>query len=413
MTRWVNYGLVAAGLCVACSPTSSTEDAAVLDTPATDAAMLDAPLPDGAVPDAPVLVDAPSGRDTAVPTDSPDAPLPTCGPPTMASVLVDEGEMVIWTSVGVDGDGEPQILGMPYIGAAQHHTRPLGTWSGSALSATETNGEMAVAADGTAHIVVHTLATMTSYDVVYAQRAPDGTWTETGTRIGAGTYPAIALDEDGVPHVTYRDGATFQYAVRESGGIWDVETAPSLPSPGISDLLIDADGTAHVAVQIIPTPGDTDLVYATRTSGGSWSSEVVDPLHGRGLDPTIAMDGAGTIHLVWVGDTLPFAVSYASRPAGGAWSSIESFGAGSVASWNPRIAVDALGRLHVIFRDHNWNLWYATRSPSGTWAPVSLRTDDIGPNTPSLVIDDSGRGHVSYATRGTGALMYGALTLCP
>jgi hypothetical protein len=117
----------------------------------------------------------------------------------------------------------------------------------------------------------------------------------------------------------------------------------------------------------------------------------VTPFH-----PTLAIDSAGNEHAVYSVKDLR-TLRYAKRPKGGAWSAWSDVGAIGI---NPSLAVDAQGRLHLIFYDGTSatpGFKYATRGPADTsWAIEIVKADAGVVISSSLTTDAAGGVHIAY-----------------
>lgn len=137
--------------------------------------------------------------------------------------------------------------------------------------------------------------------------------------VGEGFLSSIAVDENGVPHMSYvhrLDGknVVLKHAVR-TGGAWNVETVTTVSTEGAgaySSIAVDGDGNPHIAYD------DTvngELRYAVKM-GGIWSIETVDPDDG-GRGVSIVLDSQGVPHIGYqeISENRPV---YATK-SGGAW----------------------------------------------------------------------------------------------
>lgn len=105
----------------------------------------------------------------------------------------------------------------------------------------------------------------------------------------------------------------------------------------------------------------------------------------------LAVDSAGTVHMVWMAhkpDSWQKTVHYATRARDGAWTTPTKLADGFV----PEIAVDGLGRVHVIW---SWSgqLYYNERSAAGVWnTPLLLSPASFA----RLAADKHGGVHLLY-----------------
>ena len=158
---------------------------------------------------------------------------------------------------------------------------------------------------------------------------------------------------------------------------------------GPADLAgADGDGQPDAAPPECPAPGDV-------------KSETVDTLHEPGAYSSIAVDGAGAIHVSY----------YAAGPTpgpmggewhdarysvwrGGAWQSEDIYTPGVVGGYTA-LGLDPTGKVHVVFYDWGQrDLIHAWRESQG-WkpaAPLSTTYNDGWGN--DLAVDPSGTVHV-------------------
>ena len=205
---------------------------------------------------------------------------------------------------------------------------------------------------------------------------------------GSSYRPSIAIDGSGIVHVVwydYTDGAwgtdtEIMYANLTASG-WSNATVVSDDATHWNDgisrdpfLAIDGSGTVHV-VWRDETDGawgtDTEIMYANLTASG-WSNATVvsdDATHwndGISRDPSLAIDGSGTVHVVWYDETdgawgTDTEIMYANLTASG-WSNATVV-SDDATHWNddgsnyPSIAVDGSGTVHVVWRDETDGAW--------------------------------------------------------
>jgi hypothetical protein len=212
---------------------------------------------------------------------------------------------------------------------------------------------------------------------------------------GGTSYVSIAVDAGGYPHILYSGelaGMPMRYASWD-GYTWqkeDVSFRGGILSPS---LVLDPSGEPHV-VYIVGTGSEID--YAVR-SGGVWTSEPIAliPAGQQTLEASLALDSTGQPHVAY-DQVYDIGMHYAVKDASG-WSSIV-IDPGQ--RWDPALVVDSNDVPHMVFYDaEHGALNYASKS-SGDWCVETVEDDPselirIGRN-PNLVLDDSGRVHVSY-----------------
>ncbi|MFK7846085.1 MAG: T9SS type A sorting domain-containing protein [Rhodothermales bacterium] len=130
--------------------------------------------------------------------------------------------------------------------------------------------------------------------------------------------------DNGIVHTSSIDPASFggrgvEYARRSATGFWTVEGVGSIP-------IMYANGTSIVVgaddEPVIAYHNDTtrDLELAER-SGGTWNISVVDSAGETGRFPSMQLDDAGNLHIVYYQTIAPRAgiVRYAKQ-SNGAWT---------------------------------------------------------------------------------------------
>ncbi len=215
--------------------------------------------------------------------------------------------------------------------------------------------------------------------------APDVNLSETP---GNSTYPVVAVAPSGAVHVVWMEqeaGVAVLHRVRDTASsIWGVtETVVSGGDVvGYPAAAVDAAGALHV-VWVDAREGSQAIFARTRGANGAWGSESrVSPSGVNAQEPAIAASADGTLYVAWH-DTrvslLNREVYLQSKSASGSWdgsgaSDLRITNA-SAHSTRPSLLADALGNLHVLWkdrRDGNGELYYRVwRNPSLTGVPGS------------------------------------------
>nr|MDO8088570.1 hypothetical protein [Candidatus Sigynarchaeum springense]MDO8115690.1 hypothetical protein [Candidatus Sigynarchaeota archaeon] len=168
---------------------------------------------------------------------------------------------------------------------------------------------------------------------------------------------------------------------------------------------------------------DVDIYYKSwNMRTGQWSTiEVVSTgSTGDSDDPALCVDTVGNVHVAWednsdiAGSGIDYDIFYKVRDnVTGTWSATEVVSSESTAaSEHPSIALDAAGNVHVVWDDltnyggHNDNqldIFYKVRnSTTGAWNPVSIVTADSTQYAaqPSICIDNDNIIHMAYEDYG-------------
>ncbi len=191
-----------------------------------------------------------------------------------------------------------------------------------------------------------------------------------------------------------------------------------------SDIVVDKNGYIHV-VWYDWTVGewgtDEEIFYANYTNTG-WSnatciSDIYGWNNGSSENPRIDLDNNGNLHVVWNDDTpgewgTDQEIMYANRTATG-WSnatviSDDNTGWNNDDSYNPDIAIDNNGVIHVVWYDYTDGEWetdeeifYANCTTTG-WSNATCISDDYtlwndgASRFPIIAIDNNEYLHVVW-----------------
>ncbi len=184
--------------------------------------------------------------------------------------------------------------------------------------------------------------------------------------------------------------------VVESANSWVIERADiAKEAVGGDDHSLAVDGAGHLHLAY----GGDHLYYAWH-DGTSWHYEIVDDSRSVGNDASLALDSAGRPHIAYAArGGLKYAYS-----DGAQWY-IETIESGSDPSSGavPSLVLDSLDRPHIAYcRVENLSChelvhaWYNGAS----WQMETIDNYEVGYANPSLAIDASDRLHVAYVAHG-------------
>ncbi len=298
-----------------------------------------------------------------------------------------------------------------------HHRRRSGaTWSEAAV-VTQTGGQAlapALAADGRGRVHLVWQDRRAGDQICY--RCWNGASWDPEERIsrvsGRPFAPHVAADSLGRPHAVWLDVSGYDrelwYAHRTETGWGDeIKLAATEPAPVPWEVLVasGAGGRVHVIWED-HREGRPWAILAVRMEQGEWGA--VEPVSDSPADaffPAIALDARGTLHAAWTdsrnGDRDIYYRRWSSagwptagrssagwssagwptagwssagwptagRPTAG-WSLLERATADDGDAFQPTLAVDAQGILHMAWsdtRDGNREIYAMRREPDEPW----------------------------------------------
>jgi len=288
----------------------------------------------------------------------------------------------------------PQMFGLPSPTAGWAPPTSPDTWPVAELAATDPqpswNASPAIDSSGHLH-----LAYETSAGIVYGDDA-SGSWQSESVAASTSSSfvsrPSIALDPSGGVHLVYlsstTSGTQLLYRRQASDGAWSgpVPVAVLAAPASTATIAIDRSGRPVIAYALLGGPRE-GIVLASRTAGG-WSQTIVPTTDGTFLNPSIAIDGRGAIHLIERRNG--YSEIDETTNASGAWSTVRLFGVSGSAV--PFAAFDPSGRLVVAAQEsYGQAVTLGIRSGGGslTWTAVTAVGDlsglAIGPDGHPLV----------------------------
>ncbi len=162
------------------------------------------------------------------------------------------------------------------------------------------------------------------------------------------------------------------------------------------------------------TNNQIDLDYLDRSTW-KWTNTMVVTTEStsHSMEPSLAMDSEGRIHVVWMdltnlgGAGADWDILYKSYISDSGWSTTEVVSTESIAdSFFPSIAADSLGNIHVAWYDNtdyagsgtDWDIFYK-RWNSSSWTTTEVvSTESTGTSeNPSIAVDSLGNIHITWA----------------
>ncbi|HUY00008.1 MAG TPA: hypothetical protein VMV49_10675 [Candidatus Deferrimicrobium sp.] len=296
---------------------------------------------------------------------------------------------------------------------------------------------IAVAPNGDIHVVWEDTCSgpwSGDWDIFYAKYSAgawsnatvisdNGAWWNTGNSY----EPAIAVDASGTVHVVWKDETSTPFSsptdteilyinytvatgwsnatvISDNGNWWNTGNSE------MPQIAVDSTGTIHVVWADETASmwgGDKEIMYVNWTSNSGWSNATIVSDNGNWWNtgdstyPSIVLYN-DTLHLVWVDDTpgewtggSEEEIMYATYTSSQGWSNATVISDGYNGVWwrdgslfEPAIAVDNLGGLHVAWSDRTHAEWltilprteteilYVHYNSTIGWSNITLLSDN-------------------------------------
>jgi hypothetical protein len=228
---------------------------------------------------------------------------------------------------------------------------------------------------------------------------------------GSSLSPRIAGNSSNIIHVVWRDessaAAQVYYKKSTNGGTtWGGSKRLSWTSGGSYDpvVALGSGNTVHV-VWNDETPGNSEIYYKRSTDGGSTWGGITRLTWNSGLShyAEIGVDSSGNVYVVWSDYTPGDPEIYYRRSTNGgmAWEGVKRLTWSSVGTYQPEIAVDSTGIIHVLWHSAspgNSEILHKRSIDGGaTWSGANRLTWTSGSSfTPAVAVDSSDNLHVVW-----------------
>ena len=291
-----------------------------------------------------------------------------------------------YISIDLDGSGSPHIS---YKGAGLKYAYRTGSiWNIQTVDEDRRGGETAIVLSGSdrphiSYSIYENDGYGTSTGILkYAERT-GSSWNIQTVDTAGGRYTSMELDDSERPHISYT-GLGLKYAYW-TGSSWDIQTVDAKSS--YPSIALDSSGHPHIAYY---NYSSKNIKYAYWT-GSSWNIQTVDA--GGGSSISIALDGLGRPHISYYIGYPSIDIKYAYW-TGSSWNiqTVDAEGGGYTS-----IALDGSGRPHISYSSRGLKYAHWTGS---MW---NIQTVDAnGRGYTSIALDASRRPHISYKSHGLG-----------
>ncbi len=229
----------------------------------------------------------------------------------------------------------------------------------------------------------------------YARRT-DEAWVIEGGVNGAGASVALTLDEAGYPHISYTDDASAVRYRRWTGSAWEDQVVKTTTAPGRLAIALSNQGAPHIAYGDGDGRIGSELRHA-KLRDGVWIMEAVDRARDTGLNSSLALDSAGRPRLSYRdrSNALQYAVWTGSN-----WISETVDGAQGQILGQTSLAVDGANLAHIAYGSSDGKLKYARQTGAG-WQITTLLDarppfSDVYQIKLALALDRAGAPAICY-----------------
>jgi len=208
--------------------------------------------------------------------------------------------------------------------------------------------------------------------------------------------PVIAVAPAGGMHVAYERDSNIYHATRVSGVWSSVKVNPAGTTGHSPSLAVNAAGE----LTMVYIDGDARVRVAGSTDG-AWSTMPVTVGSGA-LSASLVLDAEGDPQIVVEAANATGVQIFHLAPGTGGWD-VTQLTSTSLEDRVPSIAIDSSGGLHIAYRENDGDdteIWYAANT-SGTWVKTRLTDDIVDEDLPSIALDSLDVVHIAYERSGS------------
>jgi len=222
-------------------------------------------------------------------------------------------------------------------------------------------------------------------------------------QVATGSEPAVATDAAGVSRAAFVGGGERAFYVQRSNGVWTAPISVARADGGCSEpeIAVESSGSVCLVWNDAGMPhASGDVMFSRSSDGGRfWYTPVKVSVQGA-AEPALAIGSDNSLHSVWLTSIAKGKAAVnisSSSDHGNSWSKPEVVAEGSNLMSEPAIAVDGDGTLHVVWID---------RDQPGAGKDVHYTSGKVGNWTPTLNLSRTSKesGHPRIVCGGKGKI---------
>ena len=234
---------------------------------------------------------------------------------------------------------------------------------------------------------------------------------------GASREPVIALDSGSGVHLVWWDDSPGNWEIyykrsTNNGAVWSGLTRLTwnMDASYYASIAADSSGGVYV-VWTDNISGGPNICFKRSTNGGAaWSGITrLSWTTGLSYNPQVAADSSGSVHVVWYDNVTGNGEIYYKRSTdgGNSWSGLTRLTWNAGWSSNPSIAAGTSGKVHIVWWDEspgNYEIFYKNSSDNGSsWSGIKRLTWNAWMSDfPSIAADLGGNVHIVWEDNPSG-----------
>jgi len=201
---------------------------------------------------------------------------------------------------------------------------------------------------------------------------------------GYAGFPSLAVDGQDRAHVSWYgfDGAFYQiYYRRLDQGGWTNETALTNEAVDATNpaLALGPEGHVHIAWFRQNRQGTgTEVSYLRLEQGALREIRTVSAIGVDAANPSLAVDGGGTVHLAWSAFVDTVRIQYVERSPAGSWSPLEFVSPSAVGGLHASVTLHrAEGDVRIVWEGTDGQIYAQARAVDAWSSPTVLSTGGV------------------------------------